>query len=64
MAKAKRNTKKFLANDRGRYVSRSGAGKLAHVTIARPRVGPVNVDLNAVRRALRDYFRAHPQALE
>ena len=65
MARAKRNAKKFLLTDgTGRHVGRSKAGKLAHVTIARPRIGPVNVDLNAVRRALRDYFRTHPQALE
>jgi hypothetical protein len=65
MAKAKRNSKKFLLTDRrGRYVGRSKAGKLTHVTIARPRIGPDDVDLNAVRRALRAYFRTHPQALE
>jgi hypothetical protein len=65
MAKAKRNSKKFLATDRrGRYVSRPKAGKLAHVTIARPRIGPDDVDLDAVRRAFRAYFRTHPQALE
>ena len=65
MAKAKRTLKRFLAKDRtGRYVSRSKAGKLAHVTIARPRIGPDDVDLNAVRKVLRAYFRTHPQALE
>ncbi len=64
MAKAKRTSKRFLATDRGRYVGRSKAGKLAHVTIARPRIGPEDVDLDAVRKALRAYFRTHPKALE
>ena len=65
MAKAKRGAKKILATaGTGRYVNRSKAGKLAHVTIARPQIGPEDVDLNAVRRALRAYFRTHPKALE
>jgi hypothetical protein len=39
-------------------------GKLAHVKIARPRVRPENVDMKAVRKALRKYFLTHPDALE
>jgi hypothetical protein len=65
MAKAKRSTKKALATaGTGRHVSRSKAGKLANVTIARPQIGPKDVDLNAVRKVLRTYFRTHPKALE
>jgi len=48
----------------GKYISRAKGGKLAHVTIARPRIGPDGIDLKAVRKALRAYFRTHPEAVE
>jgi hypothetical protein len=66
MTKAKRSSKKILepTGSGRRYVSRSKVGKLAHVTIARPQIGPEDVDLDAVRKALRAYFRTHPKALE
>jgi len=64
MAKTKHRAKTFQSAKTGKYATRVKGGKLAHVTIARPRTGPENVDLKAVRKALRAYFRTHPQALE
>jgi hypothetical protein len=65
MAKTRNSTRQ---SDRltkpGRHSSRSKRGKLAEVRIARPRTAPEGVDLKAVRKALRDYFRTHPEALE
>jgi hypothetical protein len=65
MTKAKRPAKKPSGTgDSGRYISRIKGGQLMHVQIARPRSGPEDVDLKAVRKALRAYFKTHPKALE
>ena len=65
MANAKRSAKKSIRLTKtGKKVGRAKGGKLARVTIARPRIAPEGVDLKAVRKALRSYFRTHPEALE
>src|SRR3990172_3416281 len=65
MANAKRSAKKSMRLTKtGKKVGRAKGGKLARVTIARPRIAPEGVDLKAVRKALRSYFRTHPEALE
>jgi hypothetical protein len=61
MTKTRRKSKPFRIN---KPVGRIGAGKLAHVKIARPRIQPENVDMKAVRKALREYFLTNPHALE
>jgi hypothetical protein len=65
MANAKRTPRKIIdAGDVGRQIKRIKGGQLAHVNIVRPRTNPGDVDLKAVRKALRAYFRGHPEALE
>lgn len=65
MAKAKRSAKRLSRPaNMGKHVDKAKGGKLARVTIARPRTGPEGVDLRAVRKALREYFLTHPEALE
>ena len=64
MKKARHTAKKPIRLSKtGKYLPSAKGGKLAHVTIARPRTGPEGVDLKAVRKALRAYFRTHPKAL-
>ena len=64
MTKANRSRKKRPQSAKtGKHAHKSKGGKLARVTIARPRIGPEDVDLRAVRKALREYFRTHPEAL-
>jgi len=65
MAKAKHSMRRLPGSAKaGKYTHTSKGGKLAHVRIIRPRIGPEDIDLRAVRRALREYFRTHPKALE
>jgi hypothetical protein len=62
MAKMVHSTRAIRSRKGG--ASRAKGGKLAHVTIARPRAKLENVDMKAVRKALREYFLTHPHALE
>jgi hypothetical protein len=65
MAKPKHSARKPIRSAKaGKSIGRAKGGKLAHVTIARPAISPDDVDLKAVRKALRTYFRTHPEAVE